>query len=495
MEVITHHLQGQIRSTPGPTQDIYNPSLGEVIRRVALADQLLVNEAVQIASDAWTTWSQTTPMLRSRILNCFLGIMIQNRAQLAQLLSEEHGKTLLDAEGEISRGLEVIEFALGMPHLLKGEYSSHVGTHMDSFSMRQSLGVCVGITPFNFPVMVPLWMFPIALACGNTFILKPSEKNPSVSLLLANWLMDAGLPAGVFQVIQGNHVAVNALLTHPLVKAISFVGSSAVARTIYLEAAKHGKRVQALGGAKNHLVVMPDAEINLAVNGILGAAFGSAGERCMAISVVVAVGAIADTLVEKVCEKAQSLMIGPSTDPKTDIGPLISQAHKNYVLTCIDAGIQSGAVLRLDGRSPNVPGFEQGFFLGPTVFDAVHPQMQIYQQEIFGPVLCIVRVADFDSAIALINAHGYGNGSAIFTQSGEYARAFSTQVETGMVGVNVPIPVPVAYHSFGGWKQSLFGDLAMHGSDGVQFYTRLKTTTTRWSTSHEHKPKLTMPVF
>jgi malonate-semialdehyde dehydrogenase (acetylating)/methylmalonate-semialdehyde dehydrogenase len=415
--------------------------------------------------------------------------------QLAALITSEHGKVVSDARGEVTRGLEVVEFACGIPHLLKGEFSEQVGTGVDSYSVRQPLGVCAGITPFNFPAMVPMWMFPVAIACGNTFVLKPSERDPSTSIRLARLLQEAGLPDGVFNVLHGDKVAVDALLADPRIAAVSFVGSTPIAEYIYRTATASGKRVQALGGAKNHLVVMPDADLDQAVDALTGAAYGSAGERCMAISVAVAVGAVADALVDRLAQRVKALKINAGTDESAEMGPLVTRQHLDKVAGYVAAGLAEGAKLVVDGRGVKVAGHESGFFLGGCLFDQVRPDMTIYQEEIFGPVLSVVRVPDFDTAVDLVNRHEYGNGVSIFTRDGDAAREFSTRVQIGMVGINVPIPVPMAFHSFGGWKRSLFGDHYVHGPEGVRFYTHLKTITSRWPTGIRKGAEFVMPTM
>jgi malonate-semialdehyde dehydrogenase (acetylating) / methylmalonate-semialdehyde dehydrogenase len=476
--------------------DVTNPASGEVIRQVPLANRADVDSAVAAAKAAFPGWRDTPPLRRSRILNKFRDLLETNRAELAQLASEEHGKTLEDAAGSVQRGIEVVEFAVGAPHLLKGEHAENVGRGVDCHSMLQPIGVCTGITPFNFPAMVPMWMFPIAIACGNTFILKPSEKVPSCSLRMAELFKEAGLPDGVFNVIPGDKEAVDALLVHPDVRAVSFVGSTPIAKYIYETAAHHGKRVQALGGAKNHAVVLPDAELDFTADAIMGAAYGSAGERCMAISTVVAVGAVADTLVAKLKERAEKLVVGPGNRKGVDMGPVISAPHRDKIVGYIDSGVKQGAKLVTDGRGIRVEGYERGFFVGPTLFDNVGTTMDIYRDEIFGPVLIVLRVASLDEAIRMINGNPYANGTAIFTTSGAAARRFQNEIEVGMVGINVPIPVPMAFFSFGGWKASLFGDLHMHGMEGVYFYTRTKAITTRWPEVAERSAStLTMPTL
>jgi malonate-semialdehyde dehydrogenase (acetylating) / methylmalonate-semialdehyde dehydrogenase len=460
--------------------EITNPSTGKVIRTVPFADEADINDAVRAAVNAFPEWRSTTPLRRSRILARFRELLEEHQKPIAEIISEEHGKTFLDAMGSVQRGTEVVEFAVGAPHLLKGEYSESVGRGVDAHSRLQPLGVCAGITPFNFPAMVPMWMFPMALACGNTFILKPSEKVPSASMIMAQLLQEAGLPDGVFNVVHGDKVAVDAILMHPDIKAVSFVGSTPIAKYVYSTAAAQGKRVQALGGAKNHAVVMPDADLEYTADSLIGAAYGSAGERCMAISAVVAVGNTADALVAKLADKAKVLKIGPSTAEGVEMGPLISAAHRNKVVGYVNAGIEEGATIAVDGRNVHVPGHGDGFFLGATLFDHVTPEMKIYREEIFGPVLVVLRVKSLDDAIQLVNRNPYGNGTAIFSSSGGAARRFEDEIEVGMVGINVPIPVPMAFYSFGGWKQSLFGDLHMHGSAGIRFYTRTKAITSRW---------------
>jgi malonate-semialdehyde dehydrogenase (acetylating)/methylmalonate-semialdehyde dehydrogenase len=476
--------------------EVINPATGRVIRRLPLAANADVDAAVAAAKAALPAWRASTPLRRARILTRFRELMEHHRDELARLACEEHGKTLADAAGSVQRGIEVIEFASGVPHLLKGEQAEDVGRGVDCHSILQPVGVCAGITPFNFPVMVPLWMFPLAIACGNTFVLKPSEKVPSCSLRMAELFREAGLPDGVFNVVPGDRKAVDALLAHPDVGAISFVGSTPVARHIYEAGARHGKRVQALGGAKNHAVVMPDADMDFAADALVGAAYGSAGERCMAISTVVAVGAAGDALLPLLREKAARLAVGAGDQAGVDMGPVISAAHRDRILGLIDSGVSQGAELLLDGRGIKVAGGENGFFVGPTLFDRVTPAMDIYREEIFGPVLIVLRVASYEDAVQLVNANPYGNGTAIFTRSGHWARRFQHEIEVGMVGVNVPIPVPMAFFSFGGWKASLFGDLHVHGMEGVAFYTRSKVVTTRWPAPAEHiAASLVMPTL
>ncbi len=481
MTLIEHSINGRRTAGSGERRgDVFNPAWGEVTARVCLADAADVDAAVAAAQAAFPAWRDTSPLKRARVMFRFKALVEARQQALAELISTEHGKTVPDALGEITRGLEVIEFACGIPQLLKGEFTEQVGSGIDSYSTRQPLGVVAGITPFNFPAMVPLWMIPVAIACGNTFVLKPSERDPSAALFLADLLQEAGLPDGVFNVLHGDKTAVDGLLTHPDVQAVSFVGSTPIARYIYETAARHGKRAQALGGAKNHLVVMPDADLDGTVDALMGAGFGSAGERCMAISVAVAVGDIADALVAKLAARTRTLKVGAGSDASADMGPLVTRQHRDKVAGYVAQGVAEGAELVVDGRGLVVPGYENGFFLGGSLFDRVTPDMTIYREEIFGPVLAVVRVPDFAAAVALINDHAYGNGTAVFTRDGGVAREFCRQIQVGMVGVNVPIPVPMAFHSFGGWKESLFGDHHMHGPEGVRFYTRMKTVTSRW---------------
>jgi len=475
--------------------EVTNPATGEVVRHVPFANTADVDAAVQAAAKAFPAWRAAPPLRRARVLMRFRDLLDTHKKDLARVVTQEHGKTLADAEGSLTRGLEVVEFATAIPHLLKGEYSDAVGTDVDSYSMRQPLGVCVGITPFNFPAMVPMWMFPLAIACGNTFVLKPSERDPTLSLRLAELLQEAGLPDGVFNVVHGDKEAVDALLHHPLVKAISFVGSTPVARYIYETGAANGKRVQALGGAKNHAVVMPDADIAFATEAIIGAGYGSAGERCMAISAVVAVGDVADPLIAKLAERARRVSVGAGDARDVEMGPVITCAARDRIMGLIDRGVEEGAKLVVDGRRPAVPGHDRGFFVGATLFDDVTSDMAIYREEIFGPVLSVVRVPSLTDAVALINANPYANGAAIFTRSGHAAKRFQQDVEVGMAGVNVPIPVPMAFYSFGGWRNSLFGDLNVHGTDGVRFYTKLKTVTARWPDDGSAAPGFHMPLM
>jgi malonate-semialdehyde dehydrogenase (acetylating) / methylmalonate-semialdehyde dehydrogenase len=486
---IHHFVNGQLTAGNSARHaDVFNPASGEQTATVDLASSDETRAAIAAAQAAFPAWAAMTPLRRARVMFRFKELLEQHADELVELITGEHGKVLSDARGELTRGIEVVEFACGIPHLLKGEHSQNVGTDVDSWSLQQPLGVCAGITPFNFPAMVPMWMYPVAIACGNTFVLKPSEKDPSCPMRVAELFKEAGLPDGVFNVINGDKEAVDTLLSDPRVQAVSFVGSTPVAEYIYSTASANGKRVQALGGAKNHMVVMPDADLDQAVNALMGAAYGSAGERCMAISVAVAVGDVADKLVA-------SLKVGAGTDNDAEMGPLVSKEHRDKVRGYIDLGVQEGASLVVDGRSISVAGHEQGYFLGGTLFDHVTPDMRIYQEEIFGPVLAVVRVPDFDTAVRFINEHEFGNGTAIFTRDGDAARQFTHNIQVGMVGVNVPIPVPMAYHSFGGWKRSLFGAHHMHGPDGVRFYTRMKTITSRWPTGIRGDAEFVMPTM
>jgi malonate-semialdehyde dehydrogenase (acetylating)/methylmalonate-semialdehyde dehydrogenase len=472
--------------------DVYNPATGQVVRRVPFCDAALVDNAVQAATAALAEWRDWPAIRRARVMQRFLRALEENQKDLARLVSEEHGKTVPDAMGSIQRGMEVVEFACGIPHLLKGEHSENVGTQVDTHTLRQPVGVCAGITPFNFPVMVPLWMFPMALACGNTFILKPSEKDPSASIRMAEMLKQAGLPDGVFNVVHGDKQCVDAILNHPGIHAVSFVGSTPIAKYIYETCAKNGKRVQALGGAKNHAVVLPDADLEFTADALIGAAYGSAGERCMAISAVVAVGAAADPLIALLKKKAEAIKVGPGDRDGVDMGPLVTREHRDKVASYVEQGIREGATAVLDGRKQSLP--PQGFFLGTTLFDRVTPAMEIYKNEIFGPVLVVLRAETLDQAIELVNRNPFANGTAIFTESGGAARRFQNEVTVGMVGVNVPIPVPVAFYSFGGWKSSLFGDLHVHGTESIKFYTRTKAVTTRWPHQDTPAPGFNMPT-
>jgi malonate-semialdehyde dehydrogenase (acetylating)/methylmalonate-semialdehyde dehydrogenase len=493
LETVPVWINGKPVAPGGRFGEVYNPATGQVTKRVVFADANLVDSAVKAAAAAFPEWRDTPPLRRARVLQKFLELLQKNQKQLAEIITEEHGKTLPDAMGSVQRGIEVVEFACGIPHLLKGEYSENAGTQVDTHTIRQPVGVCAGITPFNFPVMVPLWMFPMAIACGNTFILKPSEKVPSASIRMAELFKEAGLPDGVLNVLHGDKVAVDGLLSHPDVKAISFVGSTPIAKYIYETAAKHGKRVQALGGAKNHAVVLPDADLEFAADALIGAAYGSAGERCMAISAVVAVGAAGDPLVKLLSDKAKKIKVGPGHEKGSEMGPLVTCQHRDKVASYIESGVKEGAKLVLDARKQDVP--KEGFYLGTSLFDYVTPDMEIYRNEIFGPVLVVLRADTLEEAIALINANPYANGTAIFTESGGAARRFAAEIQVGMVGINVPIPVPVAFYSFGGWKSSLFGDLHVHGAESVKFYTRTKAVTTRWPHQDTSAPGFNMPTL
>ena len=484
VETVGHFINGRKLTDNGRRQDVFNPATGQVARQVALAGKSTVEEAIAAAEAAYPAWRDTPPLKRARIMFRFKELLEQNADRVVALITQEHGKVLNDAMGEYSRGVEVIEYACGAPEFLKGEHSKNVGPAIDSWSEFQPLGVVAGITPFNFPAMVPMWMYPMAIVCGNTFVLKPSERDPSAPMLVAELLHEAGLPDGVFNLVNGDKEAVDTLLTDPRVQAVSFVGSTPIAEYVYQTGTAQGKRVQALGGAKNHAIVMPDADMDNAVSSLMGAAYGSCGERCMAISVAVTVGKeTADSLVGKLKAELGQLKVGPGTDNNNDMGPLVTSQHFDKVKAYVDLGEQEGAELVADGRGFCVSGHEEGYFLGGTLFDHVKPDMKIYQDEIFGPVLCVVRVDTMQQAMDLIDGHEYGNGTCIFTRDGEAARYFSDNIKVGMVGINVPLPVPVAYHSFGGWKRSLFGDLSAYGPDAVRFYTRRKTVTQRWPSS------------
>ncbi len=496
-EMLHHYIGGQrVAGAGGRTGDVTNPATGEVIAQVPFASGDEVRQAIQTAAKAHPEWAAVTPQNRARVMFRFKALIEANMDELAELTSREHGKTLSDAKGSITRGIEVVEYACGIAQVLKGEFSENVGTNVDSYSVRQPLGVCAGITPFNFPAMVPMWMFPMAIASGNTFVLKPSEKVPSTSLRLAELLEEAGAHPGVLNVVNGDKEAVDTLLTDPTVQAISFVGSTPIAEYIYQTGTANGKRVQALGGAKNHMVVMPDADLDQTTDALMGAAYGSAGERCMAISVAVTVGdQVADALIDQLKPRVESLRIGPYNDPDADMGPLVTRQHYEKVKNYIDIGVEEGADLVVDGRGFSLQGYEDGNFIGGSIFDRVTPDMRIYKEEIFGPVLAVVRAKSYDEALGLVNDHEFGNGTAIFTRDGDAARDFTTRTKVGMVGVNVPIPVPVAYHSFGGWKRSLFGDHHMHGPEGVRFYTKLKTITERWPSGIRQGAEFIMPVL
>ena len=492
---IPHIIGGQRVGADAASAPVFNPATGLQTGLLPLADARVVDAAVAAARTAFPAWAATPPARRARVMFKFRELLDANASQLAAAITAEHGKTHSDARGEVARGMEVVEFACGIPQLLKGEITENIAAHIDAQSMRQPLGVVAGITPFNFPAMVPLWMAPIAIACGNTFVLKPSERDPSATLLLADWLREAGLPDGVFNVVHGDKTAVDALLEHPDVAAVSFVGSTPIAKYIHETAGKHGKRVQALGGAKNHMLVMPDADLDQVADALMGAGYGSAGERCMAISVAVCVGDdVADAVVARLAPRVKALKIGNGMAPGMDMGPLVTAVHRDRVRGYVDLGVEEGADLVIDGRGFSLPESPDGFFLGGCLFDRVTPSMRIYREEIFGPVLCIVRADNYEQALQLINEHEYGNGTAIFTRDGDAARDFVHRVQVGMVGVNVPIPVPSAFHSFGGWKASLFGDHHVYGPEGVRFYTKLKAVTTRWPTSIRAGAQFVMPT-
>ena len=493
--VIGHYINGKVQDGASERySNVFNPATGSVQARVALATLKTVDEAVAAALAAFPAWADQSSLRRARVMFKFKELLDQHHDELAEIISREHGKVFSDAKGEVTRGIEIVEFACGAPSLLKTDFSDNIGGGIDNWNLRQPLGVCAGVTPFNFPVMVPLWMIPMALVTGNAFILKPSERDPSASLLMARLLTEAGLPDGVFNVVQGDKVAVDGLLQHPDIEAISFVGSTPIAEYIYQQGTSRGKRVQALGGAKNHMIVMPDADLDQAADALIGAAYGSAGERCMAISIAVAVGDVGGRLIEKLLPRIDQLKVGNGMQSDIDMGPLVTDVHKAKVEGFIDQGVAQGAQLLVDGRHFTVPGAEQGFFVGATLFDNVTPEMSIYKEEIFGPVLGIVRVADFVSAVALINAHEFGNGVSCFTRDGGIARAFARTIKVGMVGINVPIPVPMAWHSFGGWKRSLFGDHHAYGEEGMRFYSRYKSVMQRWPDSIANGPEFSMPT-
>ncbi|MHC8372473.1 CoA-acylating methylmalonate-semialdehyde dehydrogenase [Pseudomonas sp. MDT1-85] len=493
--VIGHYIDGQVQDSGSERfSNVFNPATGSVQARVGLASQKTVDDAVASALKAFPAWSEQSSLRRSRVMFKFKELLDRHHNELAEIISREHGKVFSDAKGEVTRGIEIVEYACGAPNLLKTDFSDNIGGGIDNWNLRQPLGVCAGVTPFNFPVMVPLWMIPIALVTGNCFILKPSERDPSASLLMAKLLTEAGLPDGVFNVVQGDKTAVDALLQHPDIEAISFVGSTPIAEYIHQQATSRGKRVQALGGAKNHMIVMPDADLDQAADALIGAAYGSAGERCMAISIAVAVGDVGDQLIAKLLPRIDQLKVGNGMQGDSDMGPLVTAEHKAKVEGFIGEGVAQGAQLIVDGRNFKVPGAENGFFVGATLFDNVTTEMSIYQQEIFGPVLGIVRVADFASAVALINAHEFGNGVSCFTSDGGIARSFARNIKVGMVGINVPIPVPMAWHSFGGWKRSLFGDHHAYGEEGIRFYSRYKSVMQRWPDSIAKGPEFSMPT-
>ena len=496
MKTIQHFVGGKnFLGDSKRTSKVFNPATGEQSAEVKLASTKDVFDAVSNAQKAFESWSNKPPLQRARIMFRFKELIEKNSDELTKIIVSEHGKVYEDAKGSLSRGLEVVEYACGIPQMLKGEFTENVGSNVDSWSIRQPLGVCAGITPFNFPAMVPMWMFPMAIACGNTFVLKPSEKDPSCSIMLAKLLSEAGLPDGVFNVINGDKEAVDALIHNKDVVAMSFVGSTPIAKYIYESCAKNEKRVQALGGAKNHCVVMPDCDLEQAVNGLMGAAYGSAGERCMAQSVAVAVGGIGDQLVKSLAKKVEALKVGPGMDKQTEMGPLVTKDHLEKVKGYVDIGVKEGAKLVVDGRNFKMQGYENGFYIGGCLFDNVTKDMKIYKEEIFGPVLSVVRAKDFDEALKLVNNHEFGNGVSIFTRDGDSGRTFSSKAKIGMVGINIPIPVPMAFHSFGGWKRSLFGDQHMHGPEGVRFYTKLKTITSRWPSGLRTDPEFVMPTM
>ena len=496
MNLIEHFIDGKIVSgTSDRKGKVFNPAIGKQESEVRLGTKQDLDLAVQKAKKAFETWSNVTPIQRARIIFKYKEIIEKNSDLLAKLIVSEHGKVYEDAKGSLTRGLEVVEFACGIPQMLKGDFTENVGTNIDSWSVRQPLGVCAGITPFNFPAMVPMWMFPMAIACGNTFVLKPSEKDPSCPLKLAELFSEAGLPDGVLNIVNGDKEVVDAILEHKDISAVSFVGSTPIAKYIYENAAKNEKRVQALGGAKNHCVVMPDCDLDQAVNGLMGAAYGSAGERCMAQSVAVAVGNVGDKLVDELSKKVEALKIGPGMDKNSEMGPLVTKEHLERVRGYVDLGIKEGADLVVDGRDIKLQGYEDGYYIGGCLFDNVKKDMRIYKEEIFGPVLSVVRAKDFNEALNLINDHEFGNGTSIYTRDGDAGRTFANQIKVGMVGINIPIPVPVAFHSFGGWKRSLFGDQHMHGPEGVRFYTKLKTITSRWPSGVRSDPEFIMPTM
>ncbi len=494
---IGHFIGGaEVRGSSGRFGDVFNPSTGEVQARVALASGAEVRAAVESALEAQPAWAAKNPQARARVMFRFLDLLQKEKEALAQLLSSEHGKTIPDSHGDIQRGLEVVEFACGIPHLMKGEFTEGAGPRIDMYSIRQPLGVVAGITPFNFPAMIPMWKFAPAIACGNAFILKPSERDPSVPMRLAELMIEAGLPEGILNVVNGDKEAVDTILADPDIQAVGFVGSTPIAEYVYKTGATHGKRVQCFGGAKNHMIIMPDADMDQAIDALIGAGYGSAGERCMAVSVAVPVGEkTADLLVERLIPRVEGLKIGPSTDREADYGPLVTRQHLERVKSYVDLGVQEGAELLVDGRGFTMQGYENGYFMGGCLFDRVTPDMRIYKEEIFGPVLSVVRAKDYDEALALPSRHEYGNGVAIFTRDGDTARDFSSRVNVGMVGVNVPIPVPLAYHTFGGWKRSMFGDLNQHGPDSIRFYTKTKTITSRWPSGVKEGSEFVIPTM
>jgi malonate-semialdehyde dehydrogenase (acetylating)/methylmalonate-semialdehyde dehydrogenase len=496
MNIIEHFVNGKNFSGDSKRKSkVFNPATGEQTAEVKLASAKDLDFVVERAKKASFSWSKKPPLQRARVMFKFKELIEKNFEELTKIIVSEHGKVFDDAKGEVTRGLEVVEFACGIPQLLKGEFTENVGTDVDSWSLRQPLGVCAGITPFNFPAMVPMWMFPVAIACGNSFILKPSEKDPSCAIRLAELFLEAGLPEGVFNVVNGDKEVVDAIINNKDISAVSFVGSTPIAKYIYENCAKNEKRVQALGGAKNHAVVMPDCDLDQAVNGLMGAAYGSAGERCMAQSVAVAVGGIGDKLVESLEKKVEALKVGSGMDKKSEMGPLVTKEHLEKVKGYIDIGVKEGAKLVVDGRNLKLQGYEKGYYIGGCLFDNVKKDMRIYKEEIFGPVLSVVRAKDFEEALKLVNDHEFGNGVTIFTRDGDAGRTFANKVQVGMVGINIPIPVPMAFHSFGGWKRSLFGDQHMHGQEGVRFYTKLKTVTSRWPSGLRSDPEFVMPTM
>ncbi len=492
-----HYIGGKhVKGEGGRFGDVYNPTTGAVAAKVPLASKAEVEKAIADSKRAFAEWSEMSPVARARVMFRFKELVEKHIDELAAIVSSEHGKVLSDAKGSVQRGLEVVEFACGIPHLMKGEYSDNVATGIDLYSIRQPIGVCAGITPFNFPAMVPMWMFPVAIACGNTFVLKPSEKDPSTGLRLAELMLEAGAPPGVLNVVNGDKEAVDTLLSDPRVAAVSFVGSTPIAKYVFATGSVNGKRVQALGGAKNHMIVMPDADIEVAADALMGAAYGSAGERCMAVSVAVPVTErTANELIEAMTPRIRKLKVGPSADPSSEMGPLVTREHRDKVKGYVDLGVKEGASLVVDGRDFKVAEQPNGFFLGGSLFDKVRTDMRIYKEEIFGPVLSVVRARNFEEALALPSDHEYGNGVAIFTRNGDVARNFTHKVNCGMVGINVPIPVPLSFHSFGGWKSSIYGDMNQHGPEGVRFYTRLKTVTARWREGVKPGPSYGMPIF
>ena len=495
MTIYQNIIAGKAVSGDMGTQPIFNPATGEQIAEATLSGDAIVDQAVTAALKALPDWANTPPLKRARVMFAYKELLEANLEKVAQAISTQHGKTLEDAKGEVIRGIEVVEFACGIPHLLRGDYTRNVGPAIDSYSDRQPLGVVAGITPFNFPAMVPMWMFPMAIACGNTFILKPSERDPAAPQMILELMQEAGLPAGVLNIVNGGKPAVDAILHHPSIKAVSFVGSTPIAEYVYQTGTANGKRVQALGGAKNHMVIIPDADMDQAVDALMGAGYGSAGERCMAISVAVPVGQdTADRLVEKLAPRVAGIKIGTWDDPDAEMGPLVTAQHKEKVLGYINKGVEEGAKLVVDGRDFALQGYEDGYFVGGSLFDHVTTDMTIYREEIFGPVVSVTRADSFDQAVSMVNAHEFGNGTAIFTRDGDAARSYADQIEIGMVGINVPIPVPVAYHSFGGWKRSLFGDHGAYGMEAVRFYTRLKTVTSRWPTGIRSGAQFNFPL-